>query len=203
MIRPAAEMDTKSASTSQQFSLAAKTRLLDKRALYYDFSLLYSTSDTAAGSRLFLANGLSLQHTFSPWLNGTAQVGRDDTHEPGGNRVTHRYGASLTATPLRPLSHTLAYSGRIEDDNGRSSRRNSLFLNNRATLYRGFDVLLNGGQSFSTLDTGEESSSTLINFGAAITPHRTTTLNLNVSADRTEFSGGSRPDGRARAGGRG
>jgi hypothetical protein len=60
-------------------------------------------------------------------------------------------------------------------------------------LYKGIDINLGGGFNFSTLDTGQKQDNTIINFGANIVPHRTTTITLTYSDTTTNQSGGGLP----------
>lgn len=193
MIRPVEEATGSTSVTAQQINITSRLRILPTPLLHYETSLFYATSGQAQVSRLFLANGLSLQHRFGPRLNATAHAAREDTVEPRGDRVAYRYGFSLNSMPLPPLSHTLAYSSRIEHGPDGLSRRNALFLNNRATLYRGIDLLLNGGVNFGSNEVGEDTESLLIYAGTTLTPHRTMTWNFSLSADRSRRSGGGRP----------
>jgi hypothetical protein len=194
LFQPVADVVGTTSVTAHNLSLNARTRLLDLPSLYYDFSLFYTASEPSGVSRTFLTNGLSLQHRFKPTLSGSALVARDDSDEPRGATVGYRWGFTLLATPLPALSHTLSYSGRLEDGPEGSSNRNSLFLSNRAALYRGVDVLLNGGASVGENETGEELTNYQANLAAIVTPHRSMTWDFSLAADRSERTGGGRPD---------
>jgi hypothetical protein len=191
---PAEQAAREESRTSYLVNVASRARLLDDPILFYDFSLFYTRTEPTSVSRLFLSNGLSLSRRLRPWLTGAAQVARDDVDEPAGERTIYRYGASLAATPMRALSHSAVYSGRTEETEEGTIVRHSLFLNNRAALYRGIDVLLNGGVSEWRREDGAKTRSRLVNFGSEITPHRTMTWSLFYSYDRSERTGGQRPD---------
>jgi len=194
LTRPAAEVAGETSLTSHLVNATEKVLLLNDPSLYYDFSLLYTWTDPSSVTRLLLSNGLSLNRRLNRWLTTSAQAARDDVDEPSGKRVNYRYGVSLSATPLRTLSHSLVYSGNTAKVEGGTEVRNSVFLGNRATLYQGVNVLLNGGASQGDQATGERTRSYLVNFGSDISPHPTLTFGLSGSADQSERTGGVRPD---------
>ncbi len=81
----------------------------------------------------------------------------------------------------------------MEEIGGKSTNNNSIILQNNATLYKGIDINLGGGFNFSTLETGQTTRNTVINFGANIVPHRTMTITLIYSDTITNQSGGGLP----------
>lgn len=191
---PGDQISRETTQTGHQVSIASRAQLLNDPNLAYTFTLLYARTDPDSVSRSLVSNALSLTRRLRPWLTGAAQAAREDVDEPAGNQVLYRYGVSLAATPLPTLSHTAVYSGRTEQSGEGDRVRNSVFLNNRAALYRGVDVLLNGGVSEDRADDGERSRSYLVNAGVEILPHRTMTWGFFYSADWFERSGGERPD---------
>jgi hypothetical protein len=192
---PAAQATQGSTQTTHTANVAAKARLLDNPSLFYDFSLFYTRNEQPSSvSRTLVSNGLSLSKNLNRWLTGTALAARDDIDEPDGRQRVYRYGASLNAIPLRTLTHSLVYSGRNESVGGLTNVRNSLFLNNRATLYRGIDLFLNGGASELRKGDGENTRSYLANFGTDIRPHPTMTWSIFLATDRSERTGGTQKD---------
>ena len=195
---PAEEVKSESRLTSHLVNVAARTRLLDNPSLYYNFSLFYTRTDPGSLSRMLLSNGLTLTQRLERRLTANAQVAFDYVDDGERSQQNYNYGFSLNATPLRTLSHNLVYSGTYSEttagaENG-TEVRNSVFLNNRATLYQGISVFLNGGVSLRRLGTGEETRNYLMNFGSDISPHPSMTWSFGGSADRSERSGGERPD---------
>jgi len=192
--------------TTHQVNVAARAQLLDKPALFYDFTLYYTTNQPNPVSSTFISNGLSLTHKLNPWLTGSAQVGRDDENGPAGNLTRYRYSVSFNATPIPTIYQSAVFSGSNETaevatqagtmiGTGTFKRvRNSIFLTNRATLYRGINVFLNGGASWTSLDNGVWVTSYTANSGVELTPNDTMTWSFFGSEEKTERGGGDLPD---------
>jgi hypothetical protein len=184
---------TKTANTSQFVNVDAKARILDIPLLYYDFSYFYSRSDPAGLSQYTLSNGLSMNHRFSQVFSGTARVAREDSSQQGEKQWDYIYNASLTATPLRTLTHTLNFSGRTGRTHEGSFNADSLYLNNTVQLYQGIDVYFSGGVNYAKKETGEKTYGSNLNFGSNILPHRNLSLTLNYSYTTSDQSGGGKP----------
>lgn len=186
------ETSNKLTVTSQIYDLTLRTRLLDSPSLFYDLYYWYSTSSNAATARYILSNGFSVSHRFNRVFSAGARIAREDARDTQDQRVSYVYNASLTATPLVTLSHTLIVSGREEEIGGKPSSTRSVFLNNSAELYRGVSVNLSGGVSDTKSETGEETLSTLLTFGANIVPHPAMTITLGYSDTDSKRSGGDK-----------
>jgi hypothetical protein len=176
--------------TIQIYDLSMRAKLWDDPYLYYDFYYWYTKTDPAGVTRYILSNGLSLSQRLSRVFTGTARIAREDGEETAGKRVSYVYSASLMAVPLPTLSHSLVMSGRSESIAGRSSDTSSVFLNNSAELYRGVNVNLSGGVSFSTSETKQKTDNTVLTFGASLVPYHTMTMTVSYSDTATKQSGG-------------
>ncbi|MBI5441925.1 MAG: hypothetical protein HY900_12020, partial [Deltaproteobacteria bacterium] len=104
--------------TSQIFDLGVRALLLEGPALNYDVYYLYAATTPDTSPRQTVTNGLSAARRLSPILLGTARLSREDSIEPQRRASAWTYNASLAATPLETLSHTLVFSGRREDADG-------------------------------------------------------------------------------------
>jgi hypothetical protein len=187
--KPAEQVKGKTTKLSHILNIDSRTRILNIPTLFYELS--YFLNKTDPGQTTYtLSNGLSANHRFSSIFSGSARVAREDGTEEGKKRWAYVYNASVVATPLKTLRHNLIYSGRIEEIDRQSTKNNSVFLQNNATLYKGIDINLGGGFNFSTLETGQNQQNTIINFGASIVPHRTMTITLIYSDTTTSQSGG-------------
>ncbi|MFH1019577.1 MAG: hypothetical protein V1782_03030 [Pseudomonadota bacterium] len=197
LLRQAAAVGgTKTAQTGHMYNMASRVKILEDQGLDYNFALFYRLNDPGSYYRLFVSNGPSLYRRLSPWLSGNAMFTRDDSMETDqkDQDVTYRYGAGLTATPLPTLNSSLNYSGRNALQDGEHTEQNAFTLNNRAVLYPGLDMLLGGALSYATLTGKVKSESSQINMGLNIVPHRTMSWNLIGFLNRTNRSGGDRPD---------
>jgi hypothetical protein len=168
-------------SFSQLYDLSVRTRIAEKPALvYHDF--FYSIMDSADGeSRYSMANTLTASRRFSTVFSGTLRGSRDDSNERQGHRTVHSVSASLTATPLPVLSHSLVLNWQGQTVASERSSSRSAYLSNAATLYQGIDLILSGGTSASSSSTGIETRNKLLNFGATIVPHQAVSMNLSHS----------------------
>jgi hypothetical protein len=95
--------------------------------------------------------------------------------------VDYLGSASLIAVPLPTLYHSIVLSAGRSEKNGQTFSSESVFLNNSATLYQGFDVSLSGGLSFASDSTGRTSDSRLINGGLSLVPNKSLTISVNHS----------------------
>jgi len=190
--KPAQEVKGKITRLTHILNIDSRTRILDIPMLFYEFS--YFLDKTDPGQTTYtVSNGFSVNHRFNPIFSGSARVAREDGTEEGKKRWAYVYNASIVATPLTTLRNNLVYSGRIEEIGKQSTKNNSIFMQNTATLYKGIDVNLGGGFNFATLETGQDQRNTVINFGASVVPHRTMTINLMYSDTTTDQSGGGLP----------
>ncbi len=184
--------EQKFTSESQVSNTAVRYRIFNAPLLYYDGSYYYARKDPTGQEITTLSNGFSASHRFTEVLSGTARVAREDGRELEEQRTAYVYNASLTATPLRTLTHSLVFSGRNEAVGEDSRSFLSLFLNNTAQLYRGIDVNLNGGATASSETDGTNLKTTQVTLGANIVPHRTMTVNCyftDVKTDQTRTTG--------------
>jgi hypothetical protein len=191
--RPSADVKGKTDRTTHIFSTDSRTRLLDIPTLYYEFS--YSLSKASSSPRnSLLTNGFSLAHQFNEVFSGGARVAREDIDEPSSDGASYIYSASLNAVPFNTLSHTLLFSGRNDVLGDESVDRNSLFLQNRAHIYKGLDTFLHGGITKTTPEIGQDQDTTSWILGVSATPHRILTLTYNMDSRKTDSSGGGIPD---------
>lgn len=196
--KSSADVQGKTVGTNQALSLYTKVNLLNDPALFYDFS--YYTLESSSGGdvvrRSTMSNGLSLSHRFSRIFLGAARAERVDDSESTstGNSVTYNYNASLQATPLPTLRHSLAYSVSIREATTGRTTTNSLFSGNTAELYKDVNVFLNAGLSVGTLETGQESQGTTYSYGIGLQPAKSLTLSLSASDQVTTQTGGGLPE---------
>jgi hypothetical protein len=184
----------KTHSTSQYFNADAKTRILNIPSLYYDFSFFYSRTDPSGVYQYTLSNGLSLNHQFNQVFSASARFARDDSVQQDQKITDYIYNASLTATPIRTLTHSLVFGGRNETTSAGSENTYNVLLNNTAQLYQGVDVYLSGGVNSSEKPTKEKQFGTTVTFGSNIVPHRNLTFNVNISSARSDQKGGGKPE---------
>lgn len=199
LTKSAEDAEDKTSSTSHIYDLNVKWNILDRPNLYYDFYYLGSVLRPEDVSRYIVTNALNLRHRFSSILSGTARIAREDTKETTHGETTDKrsanvYSASLTATPLPTLFHSLTVSGRFEETETGSVNSHSAFLNNRAALYKGLDFTLSGGVSISKSETDRKNMNTIINSGLIAVPHPAVEIGLNYSETHSKQTGGGVED---------
>lgn len=189
--KPAEEVRGKTTQTTHVYDLDVKWRILDTPNILYDM-YYWSVISQPGGTRFILTNSVNLSHRLSRVLSGALRIAREDGREPEpvGRRSANIYSASLSATPLPTLLHTLVVSGRFEKTEQGSFNTNSAFLNNLAELYKGLTLSLGGGVSVATNAEGARTVSTIINSGVTAVPHPTLTLNVNFSETDSSQTGG-------------
>ncbi|MEK6776710.1 MAG: hypothetical protein AABY87_07520 [bacterium] len=192
--KPAQDVKGKVIRTSQLFSTDVRSRLMDIPSLYYEFSYGLSKVDPSSQRRSNLSNGFSVTHRFSEVFSGAGRVAREDIDESETAGSAYVYNASLRAEPLKTLSHTLLFSGRKEELGAESQDKNSIFLQNRAQLYRGLNAFLHGGLSRISAASGEKQDGTSWDFGISAAPHTSLTLTFDIDSTVADRSGGGKPD---------
>ena len=188
-------------STSQAglLNVGGRVLLLNAPSLpvvTYDvnFNYNFARSDSGTLTNYYLANGLSASHRFNEFLSGRARVSREDSEDARESKTSYGYSAGLEARPLSTLTHSLTYSGRYESTSGKSTTTNSVFLTNSAVLYQGASVNLSGGVSLASGSDGISNFNTIISCGANLVPHPSLSLNFNFSDQRSQQSGGGKPE---------
>lgn len=189
-IVPASAATGTATTSSHVVNASAKTTILSSPNLYHDVSLFLT--DTTTGqtgiTTYFLTNGLNFYQKFWKFMNVNARVAREDSDQSKGHQGSFVYSASATANYLPTLSNSLIYSGRSDKKPEGSSNTNSFTLFNKAELYKGINAFLSLGYNFGRLETGQSTSGSLINVGAAFVPHRTLTVNLAYVYSNTKES---------------
>jgi len=193
--KPVQDVEGTNTTTTQLLNMDLRTRLVQDHELYHEFAYFMVTSDPGSGERYTLSNAFSGSQQFSPIFSGNFRVSREDIKETTGDGEAYGYSASMRADPLPTLEHTLLYSGRRESIGDEELDTDTVFLQNRAELYKGIDTFLHGGFSRKTQGTGEQDDSTIINFGATVIPHQTLTMTLSYSGTTTDQTGGDRAEG--------
>ncbi len=186
--KPASAVEGTSSSTIQRFNWNSHVRLLDSPALFYELSFFLNTRSPGA-TTWDLSNGLSLTRRLGKTFSLAARVFREDGKDSGGTRASNNYSASLSATPLETLSHTLTVSGKRETEGDARNDVDSVILINTAQLYKGVGATVSAGKNVQRTGTGQRSDETTISAGLSLVPHETVTVNFAYN-DRTRKTTG-------------
>jgi len=187
---PAADVKENISRTTHNYDLNVKTRILDNPSLFYEVYYYINRQEPSGQQRYDLINSLYANHRFNEVFSGKAKVGIENGKELDKKRLAYVYDAGVMADPLRTLHHSLVFNGREEKIDGRPNNSNSVILYNTAQLYKGVDINLNGGVTFTKQENGEKGRDFIINFQTNIVPHRTMTLGFNYSNDISRRTGG-------------
>jgi hypothetical protein len=187
--KPAAQATGKTGQSSQLYDANVSATILENQLLLYSFTFSQAKS-RGASATTFISNALSSAKQFNRVFSGMTRVSRDDNRDPLGSTVAYTGSASLAAVPLPTLSHSLVVSARKQEALGEKSSSESIFLNNSAVLYEGISMNLAGGLSFSSVATGGNTESTIINAGASIVPNRSLSMSVNRSESESSLPGG-------------
>jgi len=186
--KAASEVQGTSSATAQRFNLNSRVRLLESPSLYYELSY-YLNTKSPGSTTSDLTNGLSLNHRLGKVFSITARVFREDGKDSDVSRSSNNYSASLAATPLDTLSHTLTVSGKRETVGGTRNDVDSVFFINTAQLYKGVGATVSAGKSVTRSGTGQRSDETTVSAGLSLVPHETVTVNFAYN-DRTRKTTG-------------
>jgi hypothetical protein len=186
---PAADLKGKTSTTTHNYDLDVKTKILDIPSLFYEVYYSFNRQEPSGQQRWDLINSVYTIHRFNQVFSGRAKVGIENGKEFDENRLAYIFDAAVMADPLRTLHNSLIFNGREETIGGRPNNTNSIILYNTAQLYQGVDINLNGGVTF-TKEESEKERDFLINLQTNIVPHRTMTLGLNYSNIISRRTGG-------------
>ncbi len=193
----------KTATTSQTYNLNIRTRILDSPAIYYDASAFYSrTSNSGSGfivgqpslTTYIITNGLSGAYKFNPVFSANGRVAREDSYGLQGTGVAYITNASVTAIPLPTLTDSVVYSTRKETLGGKPNDTSSVFLTNLAELYKGINLSLSGGLSWSTSTSMQKNTSQIFTSTLSLIPYKVLTINGDFSWTNSKTTGGGLPD---------
>jgi hypothetical protein len=158
-------------------------------SLYYDMYYLTVRQSNQPGERSTLTNALTASQRFSDVLTGVARAQRLTEEAPNGNRsLSSLYNGSLVArmAHLPTLTTNLNLNAQRSDVDGNTTDSGSITLNNYAGWYPGISTSLSGGMTLSSLDTGQDTTSTSVNAGLSVTPHRTLLITVGHSHAETK-----------------
>jgi hypothetical protein len=171
-----------------------RTRLTERPLLYLENSLFLSATGSPMTLSYTVSNGISAEHRINDKFTLAGRLAREDAEEAAGHRSSYLLTASLRATPVRTVTQSVVYSGRLDrSGTGKSSSSNSVFLSNSLEVYRGIHVNASGGVTSATAETGLDTLTYTLLGGASITPHRTVSVNLNYSLSDSTTSGNGSP----------
>ncbi|MEN8258335.1 MAG: hypothetical protein ABFS09_10790 [Thermodesulfobacteriota bacterium] len=191
---PLPDKETKRSSTTHMLNLDARTKLMEQFDLFHNISFFMTKTTPGEGERSTLSNILSASHRFNEKLRGNVRVLREEIKEIHASGYAHGYSASLRADPLKTLNNTLVFNGRQEKVGDDDTTRNSLFLQNRAAIYKGIDVFVDGGVSWQNNADGQDQETLTLNVGTDVVPHRSMTITANYMETNSDSSGGGLAD---------
>ncbi len=190
LLRRAAEDVGDSATrTSHIFNTDVRMRLLDTPSLYYEGSYWMTDVNPDGVERDTLSNGVSITHAFNPTVSVFGRYAREQGSERFGYRVANVSSATLTYTPFPTFTGSLLYSGLDERVGDLLNDRRSLLVQTTSQLYRGVDLQLGGGWTFTTRVTGEQLRDDLFNVTTSIAPRQDLTVTFTYGGARTTRSG--------------
>ncbi|MFN7965075.1 MAG: hypothetical protein U0V87_05240 [Acidobacteriota bacterium] len=190
--RNAADVRGSIRSTSHNYNLDVRTRILDTPSLHHEFSYLYNKPGPAR-ARYLWSNGFSLAHAFNDIYSVSARIAREVGRQSDGSRAAYVYTAAVSAIPLPALRESLVFSGRDERIAGLQTKQNSVLLNTNAELYRGIDVNVGLGKGYTAVEGLPRVESTQINATATLAPNPKLTVNLSYQKSEDALAAGPTP----------
>ena len=187
--RAAEDVGDSAARTSHIFNTDVRMRLLDTPSLYYEGSYWMTDVNPDGVERDTLSNGVSITHAFNPTVSVFGRYAREQGSERFGYRVANVSSATLTYTPFPTFTGSLLYSGLDERVGDLLNDRRSLLVQTTSQLYRGVDLQLGGGWTFTTRVTGEQLRDDLFNVTTSIVPRQDLTVTFTYGGARTTRSG--------------
>lgn len=174
----------------QTYSLGLGWTASEKTTASYDTFVKVRSSEPLSTSRTRVSNSFSVRHIISPVFVGNARyLTSADTDSERPTTIQHSYVASIRGDYLDTFRQTLSYSGSSSSEIGGSSTTNTLFLRNKADLYRDWSVNVDGGFSWNSPAGGGTSTSTLLRIGTHLVPNRRMNLRLDYTIARNSQTG--------------
>jgi hypothetical protein len=175
--RPADEVRGEFDDTFQTVNANSRLRLLERRAFFYELNY-FARGTSGEPSTWTLSNGLSFAQPFGGIYSFTTRASREDGLERGIERTALKYSASLQAVPTQTLRYNLVLSGIDQDREEITDDRTSLYLYTNTELYRGVDLNVGVGRTFTDNSLVGSVRSDQVNAVATLVPHRWVILNL-------------------------
>ncbi|MGE5699018.1 MAG: hypothetical protein ACM31N_03010 [Deltaproteobacteria bacterium] len=176
--RQAADINPKVVRTNHRYNFNARAKLLKNQNLYYELSY-FLLKNSSLPSAYDLSNGLSFNREFGRIFSGFARVSREDSKDQTGEQqLGYTYTASISATPLQTLHHSVVYTGQTRESGQEKNETNSITFVNSAHLYDGVDANIGAGGSVQKSSTAAKIETIQLNAGLTLVPHRTMTVNL-------------------------
>jgi hypothetical protein len=196
LVQPAEAVRGRSSSSSHNASAALHQELLDDPHVAYDF--LGTANISGDSGNYNLQNALSLDRAFARIWRLASRIARQDTIATSTGASQHtgswQYSASLTATPLPTLTDSLTYSGQYQTTIKGTAELNSVTFINRATLYRGVNVLTSAGYTYNFLENGATTHGPTVIATATVVPNYLLTLSSSYFYSSSVQSGGGQPE---------
>lgn len=184
------------ASNGGILSTSLRTVLFPSINLAHDVSL-YLNSQQRPGQNAatvwVLLNGLSASRQITDVFLVSGRFARQDADQLRGHEGTFLYSASVGATPLPTLSHTLVYSGQVQDTADGQATTSSVALFNQATPYAGIGLVAALSYNVTTNVQGQTSRTDSVSLTSTLQPHPKLTLSGSFAHSATISDGGGQP----------
>jgi hypothetical protein len=194
--RRASDVDGRVVQDRYLVNTDIRMRILDAPALYYEGFYLANGTNGLRATTDTLSNGVSVSHAFGRIVSAYGRVAQEQGRQVQGERTATVSSGTFTVEPLPTLRTSLLYTGQTERLAGQASSRWGAFVQNSARPYRGIDVQVGFGWTFTSRDTGEMLRDRLANLTATIVPRTNLSITVNYDLTATRRSGAFTGDAR-------
>jgi hypothetical protein len=172
--------------TEQTNTCDLRWRPRDDTTFGYNFFYRLRETDPSTERDSLLTNSISANHIFNRVFSGSLRLLREDRKEEGEDREAYTFNAALRGDYLETFRQTLTYRSDYTSTEGSKDRENSLFLRNRADLYKGWSAFLDTGYNWNRFPEGRRENSLFMRVGTDMIPNEVITLNLIYSVNLLE-----------------
>lgn len=177
-------------------SASLRTLFVPSLSLAHDVSVYLSSQQRVgetATTVWAILNGLSASRQLSEIVLVSARVARQDSDQLRGHEGAYLYSASLAATPLPALTHTLVYSGQLNQTVDGDTTTNAVSLFNQLTPYEGIGLVAGLSYNVTTNPVGQTSRTDSLTITSTIQPNPKLTLAGSFAHSATITDGGGLP----------
>jgi hypothetical protein len=189
----ASEVRGSSFQLNQSANGTVRAKLLQQKALFYDFSGTITRLNSPSLTTWIVANGLSYSEQLGPRATGAARIERSDSQGGAGHDATTRWSGSVSYDPLATLGGTLAYTGSLSQRPSGETLGNSVSLLARAEFYQGISASGTSSASLTRTETGREVRTTSVSASASIIPNRFVSTSANGAYSWSLSTGAGQP----------
>lgn len=185
---PADQAERSVRQAVQLFNANMRLQVTDSPMLYWEVDS--NITDTDDATTWLVSNGLSLSHSFNERHSVSARLTREGGETLQGVRKATLLSAAFNMRSLEKLRNRVIISAREERDGPFSRDRYSILFYSILEFYRGVDLNVGVGRTYSRVGDNDTRDGSLLNAILRLSPHRKLRINLIFRNNTDDFTRG-------------